>query len=201
MYAFVGKTIDKNSSQHSTKENSNEGVLGLKDGTVLSLAALQQRAVNHSKENVMDYQQHVLDYVKEWEEIVTKMIKQELVIVKKLHRDRLHYEKKVEGLHRNAVKAESKGKDLKLAEQERIVRNEQKLKDSFQLDEQKASQVCFLIEQVTIDGWKDFYPLVKNTMKFEVNRLGRENSTYGQMLGTLDAMKSSHLAESIKDSY
>ena len=197
MYEYVGKEADQDTGAEG-QENSEP--TGTEDNGVPSLASLQRLASMHSKTNGMDYQRHVLDYVTEWEEVVSTMIKQELNMVKKLHRDRLHYEKKVESLRKNAVKAEAKGKEVKVADQEKLVRNEKKLKDAWQLHEQKAGEVCYLIEQVTIHGWKDFYPLVKNTMKWEVNRLGRENLTYGRLPETLDAMKASYIAATEKDS-
>ena len=131
---------------------------------------------------------------------VSKMIKQELLMVKKLQKDRTHYEKKVESLRKGILKKETSGKEIKDAEHEKLSRNEKKLKDAWQIHEQKAGEVCFLIEQITIHGWKDFYPLVKNTMKWEVNRLGRENLTYGRLPETLEALKARFVAETLKES-
>lgn len=59
-----------------------------------SLATLQQVAISHEEVNSKDYQLHVLDYATEWEQIVTSKIDKELVAVKKLQQDRLHYERK-----------------------------------------------------------------------------------------------------------
>lgn len=191
MYEFIGKEGDPSKLE--------EGPPG-KDDTVASLATLQKLASMHSKTNEIDYQLHVLDYVTEWEEVVSKMIKQELLMVKKLQKDRTHYERKVESLRKGILKKETSGKEIKDAEHEKLSRNEKKLKDAWQIHEQKAGEVCFLIEQITIHGWKDFYPLVKNTMKWEVNRLGRENLTYGRLPETLEALKARFVAETLKES-
>ena len=191
MYEFIGKEGDPSKLE--------EGPPG-KDDTVASLTTLQKLASMHSKTNEIDYQLHVLDYVTEWEEVVSKMIKQELLMVKKLQKDRTHYERKVESLRKGILKKETSGKEIKDAEHEKLSRNEKKLKDAWQIHEQKAGEVCFLIEQITIHGWKDFYPLVKNTMKWEVNRLGRENLTYGRLPETLEALKARFVAETLKES-
>jgi hypothetical protein len=154
-----------------------------------SMASLQQLHNIHEKLNVDDYQQHVLGYVLEWEQVITTRIDKELANVKKLRQDRFHYERKVEILRRKVNQAEQKGKEVPEEKLVRLQRNEQKLKDSFELHEQRAGKLCVLLEQVTEQGWQDLYPFVRNAMKWEVNRLGRENVTYGRLPITLDAMK------------
>lgn len=208
IYDYVGKELDQdalmalndsgNGKSNATAEELElqaKSALKLNDQGVPSLASIQQLATLHEKTNAVDYQRHILDYITEWEEVVTTKIESELAMVKKLQQDRLHYEKKVEGLRKKAVQAENKGKKLSTSQEDKLNRNEKKLKDAWQLHEQKAAEACFLIEQVTLHGWKDFYPLVKNTMKWEVNRLGRENVTYGRLPATLEAMKASYVAQ------
>lgn len=208
IYDYVGKELDQDTLVAlDDKGNGKSDVtaqelelqakssLQLNDEGVPSLASIQQLAAIHEKTNAQDFQRHILDYAIEWDEVVTREIESELAMLKKLQTDRLHYEKKVESLRKKAVQAESKGKTLSGSQEEKLSRNEKKLKDAWQLHEQKAGEACFLIEQVTLHGWKDFYPLVKNTMKWEVNRLGRENVTYGRLPATLEAMKSSYLAQ------
>lgn len=208
IYDYVGKELDqdalmalndsgngKSNASAEELELQAKSALKLNDQGVPSLASIQQLATLHEKTNAVDYQRHILDYITEWEEVVTTKIESELAMVKKLQQDRLHYEKKIEGLRKKAVQAENKGKKLSASQEDKLSRNEKKLKDAWQLHEQKAAEACFLIEQVTLHGWKDFYPLVKNTMKWEVNRLGRENVTYGRLPATLEAMKASYLAQ------
>lgn len=210
IYDYVGKELNQDALLALDDKGKGDGksdataeelqlhvksALQLHDQGVPSLASIQQLASIHEKTNAVDYQRHILDYAVEWDEIVTTKIESELAMVKKLQHDRLHYEKKVEVLRKKAVQAEAKGKTISASQEEKLNRNEKKLKDAWQLHEQQAAEACFLIEQVTLHGWKDFYPLVKNTMKWEVNRLGRENVTYGKLPATLEAMKASYLAQ------
>jgi len=208
IYDYVGKELDQealmalndagNGDLSATDEELElqaKSALKLNDQGVPSLASIQQLAKLHEKTNAADYQRHILDYIKEWQEVVTTRIESELEMVKKLQQYRLHYEKKIEGLRKKAVQADTKGKKLSTSQEDKLNRNEQKLKDAWQLHEQKAAEACFLMEQVTLHGWKDFYPLVKNIMKWEVNRLGRENVTYGRLPATLEAMKATYLAQ------
>jgi len=85
---------------------------------------------------------------------------------------------------------EAKGKETS-KQVERLNRNEQKLKNAWESHEQRAGKLCVLLEQVTKYGWMDLYPLVKNSIKWELNRLGRENVIYGRLPSTLDSLKSS----------
>lgn len=101
----------------------------------------------------------------------------------------LVFEISVDGLRRKVNGLESKGKEIPQPQVERLSRNEQKLKNAWETHEQRAGKLCVLIEQVTEQGWKDLYPLIKNAIKWEVNRLGRENVTYGRLPSALDAME------------
>jgi hypothetical protein len=212
IFDFVGKQLDQDALQSLDDkglgsagvpadglELQGKALLEVNKHGVPSLVSLQQLASIHEKTNRLDFQLHVLDYVSEWEQVVSTKVSEELSMVKKLQQDRLHYEKKTDSLRKKAIQLEGKGKAMTQAQEEKLDRNEKKLKDSWQLHEEKAGEACFLIEQVTIHGWKDFYPLVKNAMKWEVNRLGRENVTYGRLPATLEAMKASYKAETGKD--
>jgi hypothetical protein len=205
LYDHVGKLLDADSLQ-SIEQMGNVSLATTSEGLELqaksvtqvaeqlgakSLASLQQLAAAHAKINSVDYQEHVLGYLSEWQQVVTSNVDKQLKAVKKLHYNRLHYEKKVESLRRKVNQIESKGKATPQAVVERLSRNEEKLKDAFENHEQWAGQLCVLLEQVTEHGWKDLYPLLKNTMKWEVNRLGRDNVTYGRLPATLDVMKMS----------
>lgn len=96
------------------------------------------------------------------------------------------------GLHRKVNSLEPKGKRIPQALIERLSRNEQKLKTAWETHEHRADKLCVLIEQVTEQGWEDLYPLIKNATTWEVNRVGRENATYGRLPSTIDAMKVSY---------
>ena len=154
-----------------------------------SLVSLQQLASMQARVNVLEYQQYVIDYAVEWEEIVTGRIDSQTKDVKKLQQDRLHYEKKVDALRTKVNNTERKGKETPVATMEKLQRNEEKLRDAWENHETAAGRLCVLMQEAIHFGWKDLYPLVTNIMKWEVNRLGRENETYGRLPLTLEAMK------------
>lgn len=154
-----------------------------------SLAAVQQVQNLNTKLNAEDYEQHVLGYAIEWEQVVTTKLDYEIRLVKKLQERRLHYEKKVDGLRAKVKRIESRGKEIPADFAQKVSRNDVKLKDAWEQHEERAAQLCVLLEEVTKQHWKDLYPLLKNTMRWELNRLGSENLTYGEFPSRLTAMK------------
>jgi hypothetical protein len=138
--------------------------------------------------NDNEYQAHVVDYVVGWERIVTERIDAEMKKVKELEVSRRHYEDKVEGLREKTNNMEEKGKDLSKSLTEKLERNEEKLKDAFTKHERQAGKLCVLFEAVTHEGYKDLYPLVKNFMKWEMNRISREHDIAQRLSETLESL-------------
>jgi hypothetical protein len=155
-----------------------------------SMAALEQLASMQAKINMMEYQRHVVDYTVEWEQVVTSRIDKEIKQVNKLRQDRLHYEKKVDQIRDKINALEQKGKSTPDTISVKLTRNEEKLSASWKSHETSSGRLVVLIEQAVTFGWKDLYPLVKNSMRWQVNRVARENETCGRFPLTLEAMKS-----------
>lgn len=155
-----------------------------------SMVALEQLASIQATINLMEYQRHVIDYAVEWEQVITSRIDKEIKEVNKLRQDRSHYEKKVDGLRNKVNALESKGKPTPDATSVKLTRNEEKLREAWESHETSSGRLVVLIEEAVKFGWKDLYPIVKNAMKWEVNRVARENETYGRLPLTLEAMKS-----------
>ena len=190
------KTVPEMAHEWEAKQKNDNG--GDESNFPPSLMMVQQWNSAQAKINLMEYKNHVLDYVLEWEHVVTTRIDAELKEVKKLASDRQHYEKKVEDLRKKTNDIETKGKTVNDATKEKLDRNEEKLKESFELHEKAAGRLCVLIEEVTQRGWKDLYPLVKNVMKWESNRVGRDDEIYSKLLPNLEAMKATARLEKKK---
>ena len=157
--------------------------------TVYSLQIVSNMASTQTHVNSREYKDQVVDYILEWEKVVTERIDSEIKTVRKLQGDRTHYERKVESLRQQANHLQSNGKTSPAAATEKLERNEEKLRTSFEAHEADASKLCILIEAATQDGWKDLYHLVKNYIQWESNRVNRENDIFNELSGTLTAMK------------
>ncbi|OEU13972.1 hypothetical protein FRACYDRAFT_139639, partial [Fragilariopsis cylindrus CCMP1102] len=150
------------------------------------LQQLSQRLV--AVVNDQEYQKDVVNFVTEWEQIITERVESGLKRVRKLASNRLHYERKIETLRNKANELEIKGRTNPTVAVERLSRNEGKLKQAFTVHEKEAGQLCALMESVTHEGYKDLYTLVKNYIEWEINRVERENNITLQMSATLESM-------------
>ena len=166
--------------------------------TIRSVEALEQLAATQGIVNEREYNDRVVDYAIEWEKTVLEQVESELKKVRKLQGDRSYYEKKVDTLRQRANNLEEKGKTIPPSQVERLERNETKLKEAFVLHEKEAGRLCVLIEEVTSNGWKDLYHLVKNYCKWESNRVSRETDIYSELSTTIDSMKSTFKINSKK---
>jgi hypothetical protein len=154
----------------------------------ISLYGLYSFGAAQGVANDNEFQTHVVDYVVDWERIVTERIDIEMKNVKKLERERRHYEEKVEKLRERSSNTEAKGKEPSMCQVEKLDRNEEKLKDAFTKHEHQAGKLCVLIEAVTHQGYKDIYPLVKKYMKWEINRCVREHDIAEGLSKTLKSL-------------
>lgn len=108
---------------------------------------------------------------------VSTQAEKALEVHRKLEQDALHYEDKVAKLRSKAIGAEGKKKVLSSNDAAKLNRNEMKLNDAWQIYEQECGRICNLFEEITHKGWKDLYPLVKNTIQWEIDRMDKETST------------------------
>jgi hypothetical protein len=154
-----------------------------------SLYMVQTFASVQASVNAKEFHEHIVEYATEWEQIVTQRVEEGLKEVKKLQNDRMHYEKKIESLRRASEKATEKGRPASPKEQDKLQRNESKLQDAYEIHEEEANRLCKLLQAVTEEGWRDYYTLVKNYMKFECNRVGRESDIYNHLSHILDSMR------------
>ena len=116
---------------------------------ILSLYGLYSFGAAQAVVNDSEYQTHVVDYVTEWDLIVTGHVEVGLKRVRKLASDRLHYERKIETLRNRANDIEIKGRTSPVSSVERLARNEDKLKEAFTTHEKEAGKLCALMEAVT----------------------------------------------------
>jgi hypothetical protein len=154
----------------------------------LSMYGLYKFGAAQAVANDNEYQSLVVDYVVDWEKLVTERVESELKEVKKLESDLRHYEGKVEKLRDHANNKEDKGKEPSKSETEKLERNEEKLKNAYAVYEREAGKVCALIEAVTHGGYKDLYTLVKNYLKWEMNRTNREHDIAERLNDTLESL-------------
>jgi hypothetical protein len=158
-----------------------------------SLVAHQQLAMMQDEMNIIDYERHSKAYIEEWESVVTSQLDSDVQEFRDVTKIKDHYIQKVDGLRKKVNKLNEKGKkgpSTKLSDQ--LARNEKKLSDADAAYEAKSKEVSVGLYEATQRSWVDLYPVIKNVMKFEINRLGRESSCYGSYHATLTELKGTY---------
>jgi glutathione S-transferase len=147
-----------------------------------SLAAVQELASMYQVNNAQEYQQQILEYISDWETTASVQVEEKVSVLPKLRDTREHYETKLESIRAKVEHLEISEKSIPKATQEKLERTEEKLGEALRAHEDAAGKACFILDQVVRFGWKDLYPLVNKMIKWELNKLGREEKSYGQFL-------------------
>mmetsp|Transcript_54356 Transcript_54356/g.131930 ORF Transcript_54356/g.131930 Transcript_54356/m.131930 type:complete len:373 (+) Transcript_54356:210-1328(+) len=140
--------------------------------------------------NNMEYQALIIDYATDWSQIVNNKVDKMMKDVKGLESNRRHYERKVQNLRRRFNDIESKGKVCPKSQVDKLTRNETKLQESYIVYEREATTLCSLLQAVTHDGYKELYPLVKNFIKWDLNRVNRDGDISMYLSTTLNGLSS-----------
>jgi hypothetical protein len=128
----------------------------------------------------LKYDQDILAYLSEWENVVTSRVDRESKEVEKLRKTFMHYQTKVDSLRKKVNAAEDSGKETNEATAEKLKRNKEKLDAASEEFEDAARPLCVLIEEVVRQGWKDVLPLIKSMMGWETVRSKNEASVFSE---------------------
>ena len=143
---------------------------------VRSLLSVEQLASVFETNDAIEFQNQILNYIVEWEEILTTKVDSELEVFSHFEEEVFHYETKVKSLKK-------KGPSSKLD------RNEEKLKVATKLFEEQQESVTILLQGVAENSWKDLYPLLQKSMNWEAHRFDGAMATYGSLIpATLEDM-------------
>lgn len=123
------------------------------------------------------YQSSVIDYAEEWLKGVTSRIKSGLMEFQKLRESLDHYVEKVSGLRKH----ESNNKSLSPKKADQLERNELKLNGSREAHHSYGQSLYLLIDEVTSRGWRDLYPLIVNSVHFDLNYSSDQAKLYAKL--------------------
>lgn len=133
------------------------------------LAALNNQYAHHVDE-------YLINYVNEWEIIVTTRVEQNTQKAEELKKSWLHYDKKFKALSGNEAKLTDKGKQLDPKAKDKLVRNEEKLDMARQEFEKQATTTCHIIDAAVDAAWMDVTPIVYRLANMEIDRMGGKDS-------------------------
>jgi hypothetical protein len=155
-----------------------------------SLALVHQLVTQNADISAQQYQRKIIDYAIEWEQIVTARVDDGLKKTNVLYQKLNHYQNKIDSLRKKVNAVENKGKESSTKLNEKLTRNEAKVKKSWELHEASASTLCNLLEEVTKGGWKDLHPLAMAALQWEVDRVTEEQDAYGMLSNVMKDMPS-----------
>jgi hypothetical protein len=154
---------------------------GSKTKSPESYVGVHEALSKNTHKEIRKYQDNIIDYVVEWERIVTARFEEENTERQRLNGVLNHYQTKVEGLRKDVNKKLDKGLSSPSRKTEKLSRNEDKLKIAWEEHEHSASRLCDLLQEATESGWKDLYPLVIAMMKFDSEKSADEREILSKM--------------------
>jgi hypothetical protein len=143
-----------------------------------SFLSVYCNASNQSDRFNLKYTNDIIEYCIEWESVISSRVDKDSHITMKLRESYNHYLNKVDALRKKVNGQETKGKSVNDSLAEKLQRNVEKLDEACNAFESAARKLCVLIEEVVHFGWKDLYPLIQASMKFEMNRSQNEARTF-----------------------
>jgi len=162
-----------------------------------SMKSVTNQLVEQNKQHGEKFMHTIAQYCEDWEAYVTSTVDAQLTENKKLHEHFNHYQQKVEVLRKKEEAEADKlqKKEEKKAEAaaaaspnqkaspvappkkhpttklgEKLERNEGKLNSAWKTYENSSAALCNLMEEVMKQGWQDLYPLVVETIQWEIRR-------------------------------
>lgn len=156
---------------------------------VCSYISVHTKVADKSKSYISKYAQFVVEYVIEWEKVVTGRISVAIKKAEGLRRDLDHYQQKVESLRQSANQAMAKGKNVDSKTADKLSRNEEKFVKSKQEYDVFATDLCILIEEVTDRSWRDLHPLMIKLAQFDMTMADDESKNMAMLKQVVKELK------------
>lgn len=156
---------------------------------VCSYASVHTDMASQSKLFDDRYGKFVVEYICEWERVVTGRISAGLKKEQQLRVELDHYQKKVESLRTNANVTLAKGKMVDPKAAEKLSRNEEKFLASRRDYEKFKNSLCILIDEATLRSWKDLHPLVLKMAQFDLTVARAESNMFAKLDQVIENLK------------
>lgn len=138
------------------------------DAQSLSYQAIHYEFAKVSQQHHGQYMKKVLDYVVQWEKVVTTRISADLKTAEQLRVELVHYQSKVDTLRQQVDAVLAKGKRPKDDLSDKLERNTEKLKDGRDSYEEFTDNLCSLLDEVVHRSWRDLHPLLLELAKYDI---------------------------------
>eukprot|EP00586_Coscinodiscus_wailesii_P022030 CAMPEP_0172498512 /NCGR_PEP_ID=MMETSP1066-20121228/113479_1 /TAXON_ID=671091 /ORGANISM="Coscinodiscus wailesii, Strain CCMP2513" /LENGTH=681 /DNA_ID=CAMNT_0013271805 /DNA_START=108 /DNA_END=2153 /DNA_ORIENTATION=- len=156
---------------------------------VVSYATVHNSLAKQHENLCEKYNQFVVAYAVEWQRIVNTRVSVSLKKAETLRRELDHYSQKVESLRTSFGVQMAKGKNVDAKSQEKLARNEEKLKTSKKEYGVFAQSLCMLIDEIVNRAWKDLQPLLVKMAQFDTTMSASEANTMKNLNVVIDQLK------------
>ena len=157
--------------------------------SIVSFASVHHSLAPKAQGYADKYSQFVINYIVEWDRIITTRVEKGLKTAEDLRRDYDHYQKKAESLRASANSALAKGKMVDNKSQDKLARNEEKLVAAKASYDKFATDMCIYIEELTERSWKDLHPCLVKMAQFDMTISKEEATCFGQMDHVVNQLK------------
>jgi len=179
LYDKVGKKLDANAL--SEAKTTEAGAEGAEQSQTQSMMSVHQVAQAPQSVLEAEYQEELVGYIMEWQEAVANKVDKLMQANSELRVKQQHYRAKVDKLQEEKFQSEVKGKEFGGRKTEKLVRNVEKHGHAMSEHEEKASEVCHMLESVVNMAWLDMMPLVQQTIAWEAKRYDNDDVSYADM--------------------
>eukprot|EP00538_Stauroneis_constricta_P013209 CAMPEP_0119571558 /NCGR_PEP_ID=MMETSP1352-20130426/44177_1 /TAXON_ID=265584 /ORGANISM="Stauroneis constricta, Strain CCMP1120" /LENGTH=569 /DNA_ID=CAMNT_0007621239 /DNA_START=684 /DNA_END=2393 /DNA_ORIENTATION=+ len=189
------KNAGKNGNAAAPADYSAPVVDSSNGSTYMSIhtAAERKGALYASK-----YKQHVIDYVIEWEKVITTRVTNGLKKWEQVRVETDHYHKKVETLRQSANTAMSKGKQVDPKSADKLTRNEEKWIQARQTHQKVTTDLCILIDEIVNRSWRDLHPLLIKLTQFDMTTADDTSRCMQQLTAVVANLKTLAANEGVK---
>ena len=125
---------------------------------------------NAYKETNSKLEEHkdLVAYVSDWQHIVSTRVQSKYNEYSKNRKELNHYAKKVDSLLAEEERLKERGRPMKPKQEEKLGRNKDKLSGAREIHDSSGESLSMLMDEVTLNAWKDAFPLLKRSSLFEM---------------------------------
>ena len=139
-------------------------------------------------------EQHVnlVKYIEDWERILFQRVNALYTEYMKHRKNLYHYIKKVESLKKEMTKlqkaSEEKEKPVPPKKVEKLERNVVKLAGARETHDNSGESLFLFLDEVVNRSWRDIFPLLQRTVKFEQDYSAMQAKTFQRLSGTAELL-------------
>ncbi|KAL7519122.1 hypothetical protein ACHAWX_003932 [Stephanocyclus meneghinianus] len=139
-------------------------------------------------------EQHInlVKYIEDWERILFQRVNALYTEYMKHRKNLHHYIKKVESLKKEMTKlqktAEEKEKPVPPKKVEKLERNVVKLAGARETHDDSGESLFLFLDEVVNRSWRDIFPLLHRTVKFEQDYSAMQAKTFQRLSGTAELL-------------